>query len=81
LEPFTFSNGMTAPVGTLLGVPVSAVHLDEKIYANAGRFDGFRYYNLRKEHGDRPKYHWVNTNTEYLVFGGGEHQWYFYFPR
>ena len=72
---------MTVPAGTLLAVPVTAVHQDESIYANAGEFDGFRFYNLRNKYGDQPKYHWVNTNSDYLIFGGGEHQWYLYFSR
>lgn len=72
---------MTVPAGTLLGVPVSSIHQDESIYANAREFDGFRFYNLRKKYGDQPKYYWVNTNPEYLVFGGGEHQWYLHFSR
>ena len=81
MKPFTFSNGMTLPVGALLGVPVSAIHQDEDIYEKATEFDGFRFYKLREQYGDLPKYHWVNTNADYLTFGTGEHLWYIHSSR
>ena len=29
LRPFTFSNGVTVPTGTLISIPASAIHTDE----------------------------------------------------
>ncbi|KAI0292783.1 cytochrome P450 [Russula brevipes] len=66
LSPFTFSNGMTAPAGT-----------DERIYANADGFDGFRFTELRESEGYAPTSrhhgHMVSTSTEQLSFGLGRH--------
>ncbi|KAH9998657.1 cytochrome P450 [Russula vinacea] len=41
LRPFTFSNGVTVPAGTLVSYPTSAIHTDERIYLNPDEFDGF----------------------------------------
>ena len=34
LRPFTFSNGVTVPAGTLITVPNGVIHKDEEIYPN-----------------------------------------------
>lgn len=76
LETFTFSDGTTVPKGTLLGVPLTAIHYDKKIYPNAHEFDGLRFYNLTKLNRDNTKYQWADINLDYLVFGAGVRQWY-----
>jgi len=43
LRPFTFSNGVTIPEGTIVSIPASAIHMDENIYSNPEQFDGFRF--------------------------------------
>ena len=77
LRPFTFSNGMTIPAGTLVAVPVSAAHRDERIYANPDEFDGFRFANLRESEGDDAagRHQMISTSTENLAFAVGRHTW------
>jgi hypothetical protein len=78
LRPFTFSNGVTVPAGTIVSVPASSTHTDERIYSNPNDFDGFRFAKLRKIEGHTAagsKYQSVSTSNEYLAFGLGRHQW------
>jgi cytochrome P450 len=76
VKPFTFSNGVTIPMGVLLATPLLPVHLDETVYENADNFDGFRFSKKREFTGESAKHHSVNTSTEFLTFGHGEHAWY-----
>jgi hypothetical protein len=84
LSPFTFSNGVTVPAGTYVAVPMNAAHRDERIYANADGFDGFRFTKLRESEGDAPTSrhhgHMVSTSTEQLSFGLGRHAWQAFLP-
>jgi len=76
LRPFTFSNGVTIPAGTLLGLPLHSVHTDEEIYPNAHEFDGFRFFRLREKEGDdvlAARHQFVTTSPELLGFGLGRH--------
>jgi cytochrome P450 len=78
LSPFTFSNGVTIPAGTLFGLPVHAVHTDEKLYPNAQEFDGLRFLKLREKEGDdvlAARHQTVTTSAELLGFGLGRHSW------
>ena len=77
LRPFTFSNGVTIPAGTLVSVPNSAIHKDERNYPNPDKFDGFRFSKLRESGGDTAtsRYLTVSTSTEHLAFGLGRHTW------
>jgi cytochrome P450 len=77
LRPFTFSNGVTVPTGTVVSIPISAAHRDERIYPNPDGFDGFRFAKLRESEGDTmtSRYHAVSTSSEYLAFGLGRHTW------
>ena len=77
LRPFTFSNGVTVPAGTLLAAPSGAIQMDETIYSNPENFDGFRFSNARDMDGDvtTTRYSTVNVSPEHLVFGLGRHAW------
>ena len=78
LRPFTFSNGVTIPAGTRLGLPVHSVHMDEELYPNAQTFDGFRFFKLREKRGDdalESRHQLVTTSAELLGFGLGRHAW------
>jgi cytochrome P450 len=76
LRPFTFSNGVTVPAGTLVSIPASTTHTDERIYPNPDEFDGFRFAKLR-ESGEEDtmtsRYQTVSTSSEHLAFGIGRH--------
>ncbi|KAF8477701.1 cytochrome P450 [Russula ochroleuca] len=75
LRPFTFSNGVTVPAGTLVSIPASTTHTDERIYPNPDEFDGFRFAKLRESEGDTltSRHQTVSTSTEHLAFGIGRH--------
>jgi cytochrome P450 len=77
LRPFTLSNGQTIPAGTLVGIPVDAVHRDGEIYPNPEEFDGFRFSKLHEEEGDISvnRHKAVSTSPERLAFGLGRHVW------
>ena len=77
LRPFTFSNGVTVPAGTLVSVPAGATHTDERLYPNPNEFDGFRFAKLRESEGDTTtsRYQTISTSSEHLSFGLGRHTW------
>ena len=77
LRPFTFSNGVTIPAGTIVCIPASATHKNGRIYANPDEFDGFRFVKLRGSEGDivTSRHQVVSTSGEHLVFGLGRHTW------
>jgi len=75
LRPFTFSNGMTIPAGTLVSIPASAAHTDERTFPNPNEFDGFRFSMLREGEEDAVtgRYQAIHTSKEQLSFGLGRH--------
>ena len=77
LRPFTFSNGMTAPAGTIVGAPLSAIHTDGEIYTRPDEFDGFRFAKLREQdEGDMASKHQMGTtSTTHAPFGHGRLAW------
>ena len=77
LRPFTFSNGVTVPAGTLVSIPAGAIHTDKRIYPNADEFDGFRFAKLRENVRDTmtSRYQSVSPSGEHLAFGLGRHVW------
>ena len=76
LRPFTFSNGVTVPAGTLIAIPSGAVHNDEEIYPNPEEFDGFRFAKLRERDGVAATRHQaLSTSVDHLTFGYGRHAW------
>ena len=76
LRPFTFSNGVTVPAGTLICVPSGFIHKDGEIYPNPEEFDGFRFSNLReRDGGDVARHQAYSTSADHLIFGYGRHAW------
>jgi len=77
MRPFTFSNGVTVPAGTLVAAPLSAIHTDEGIYSNPEEFDGFRFAKLRENSDDlmASRYQAGTTSTAHLPFGHGRLAW------
>jgi len=73
LRPFTFSNGITVPAGTVVAAPLSAVHTDEEIYPSPDEFDGFRFAKLRARGEDSmsSKHQAGTTSTAHIPFGHG----------
>lgn len=46
LYPFTFSNEVTVPVGTLIAAAAGAIHKGEELFPNPEEIDGFRFAKL-----------------------------------
>ncbi|KIK81319.1 hypothetical protein PAXRUDRAFT_15297 [Paxillus rubicundulus Ve08.2h10] len=72
-KDFTFSDGTVLPQGSFVAIASQATQLDDAIYENAGKFDPFRFANMRDKDGDDTKHSFVSTNPEYLAFGHGRH--------
>ena len=76
LRPFTFSNGVTVPAGTIVATATGAVQMDAEIYPNPEEFDGFRFAKLRERDSDTVTGHQAtSTSAEHLSFGYGRHAW------
>jgi len=75
LRPFTFSNGVTIPVGTDVAIPIKATHSDERVFENANEFDGFRFAKLRdsERNAVTSKLQMISTSVDNLSFGLGRH--------
>ena len=70
---FMFSNGVLLPKDALVFAAAHARHLDQKIYADADTFDGFRFSKESCEEGGSRCPPVVNTTADYLVWGYGRH--------
>lgn len=46
---------------------------DESVYPDAQKFDGYRFYNKRQEHGQDNQHQFVSTSPEHFGFGHGVH--------
>ena len=45
-EPFTFSDGLTLPVGSRISFPARSSQRDPDHFDNSNEFDGFRFVKL-----------------------------------
>lgn len=77
----TLSDGTYLPKGTLLMAPTLAISADPEVYPEAGRFDGLRFYKMRKQSAaDDHKFQLTSTSKTMLHFGTGRHacpgRWY-----
>ncbi len=78
LRPFTFSNGVTVPTGTLIAIATAGLYTDENVYPNPEKFDGFRFAKLRGGDGDAMPvagYQATSTSWDHLTFGYGRQAW------
>ena len=69
----TFSNGTTIPRGTTVAVATHKVHMDEKIYPDALKFDPFRFVKLKEQETAGRRFDIVTTSANSLHFGHGRH--------
>ncbi|KAI9511491.1 cytochrome P450 [Russula earlei] len=76
LRPFTFSNGVTVPAGTVVMASINGIHTDADTYSNP-EFDGFRFARLREsdEVGTASKHQAGIASSVYLPFGYGRYVW------
>jgi len=76
MRPFTFSNGVTVPAGTLVAVPVGVINQDGETFPKPEEFDGFRFAKLRERDGpDVARHQALSPSMENLSFGYGRHAW------
>lgn len=73
MRPITLSNGETIPTGTQTSLPV---HDQLNDVPHPDVFDGFRWYNLRKEEGNENKYQFSESGKGSLYWGSGRHACY-----
>ncbi|KAI0320025.1 cytochrome P450 [Amylostereum chailletii] len=73
LKPFTLSNGITIPKGTILSCAEAATHHDEGNYEDAKVFKPFRFSDTREEDGEAAKHQMISTGSNYIAFGHGRH--------
>jgi len=71
LKEFTFSNGVTVPVGTHIAVASHSTHMDKVNYKNPEEFHGFRFEELSQKDGDFTKYQAVSLSKDFILFGQG----------
>ena len=76
LQDFTLSDGTFIPAGTTIAATAWCTHMDENRYEEPTIFKPWRFLDMGEEDGKSTKYHFVNTASDYMVFGHGKHAWY-----
>ena len=71
VKNFTFSDGTTIPQGTTVCVSNFNVHLNDQVYEDPSKFDGFRFSEMRE--GSAKKVGMVSLSLDYLPFGHGRY--------
>lgn len=71
LKDLTFSNGMTIPAGSMIGVPFDAIHTDANNYVDPESFDGFRFEKMRSQEGENIKHQIMSLSPDFILFGHG----------
>ena len=71
VNDFTFSDGTAIPRGALVSVSSPTVHLNDKVYEDPLKFDGFRFSKMRE--GSAKRVGMVSSNPDHLSFGQGRH--------
>ncbi|KAH9072829.1 cytochrome P450 [Lactarius deliciosus] len=74
LRPFTFSNGVTVPAGTLIAAPTGAINRDGDIFPNPEEFDGFRFTKPHEHDGNAMTGRQaLSMSPDNVTFGYGRH--------
>ena len=76
LEDYTFSDGITVPAGTIIGISTASIHLDPAVYEDPLKFDEFRFIKMKERAvlDGYPDKHYdvVTINPEFIAFGQGK---------
>ena len=77
LEDYTFSDGITVPAGTIIGILTTSVHFDPAVFEDPLKFDGFRFIRMKEcaaldGYPDK-NYDVATVNSEFIAFGQGKH--------
>ena len=73
MNDFKFSDGTTIPRGTFVAVSAIDAHLNDKVYEDPLRFDGFRFSKMREDSAKDLKVGIVSSSQDHLAFGHGRH--------
>jgi hypothetical protein len=65
MVPYTFSNGVTVPAGTMLAAPQVSVHADNDIYDKADEFQPFRFVKATGDGSEGPRLQMATTSMDY----------------
>ncbi|KAF7349875.1 Cytochrome P450 [Mycena venus] len=78
-DGFRFSDGTFLPSGSIVNVPIRAIHHDSEIHPDPEVFDALRSYNMGSSTSDSDpesrtsKHRLVTTEPTHLSFGHGKH--------
>ncbi|KAF7349710.1 Cytochrome P450 [Mycena sanguinolenta] len=78
-DGFRFSDGTFLPSGSIVNVPIRAIHHDPEIHPDPEVFDALRSYNMGASTSNSnlesrtSKHRLVTTEPTYLSFGHGKH--------
>ncbi|EKV04090.1 Cytochrome P450 monooxygenase, putative [Penicillium digitatum PHI26] len=72
LKQIVLSDGTVIPKGANMFVSTKILE-DDSIYPNAATYDGYRFYNKRRQPGNEHKHQFVTMTSEHFVFGHGVH--------
>jgi len=72
VNDFTFSDGTTIPRGTSVSVSSHKIHLNDKVYEDPLKFDGFRFSKMGLESPEK-KVGMVSSTQDHVSFGLGRH--------
>lgn len=65
---------MQLPDGARLVLPTSAIYMDNDLFPDAEKFDGFRFYRLRQESAEaRTSHQLLTVGKKDLTWGYGKH--------
>ncbi|KAF8869636.1 cytochrome P450 [Gymnopilus junonius] len=70
---FTFTNGISLPIGTNLSFATRPIHYDARHYENPTEFQGFRFAEMTNQEDYDPKLQAVSLTPEFAIFGAGRH--------
>ncbi|KAK7457858.1 hypothetical protein VKT23_010202 [Stygiomarasmius scandens] len=74
LKDLILSDGTCVPAGSVISIPVNAMHHDERHYENPNEFKPFRFSEMRdSEEGGSIKHQMITPNQDYVFFGTGRH--------
>lgn len=59
----------------MISAAILGRHLDNELYEQAEKFDGFRFSRMREKDGQNVRNEFVSTSVDYLAFGHGNHAW------